>query len=107
MTEEITIMTNPLIQISSLDLAFIFSQLADSPSKVIWARSIDYNQQLYISPSYEKIWGRSCKQLYEYPLSWNETLATNEFDQVMRRIKARQTEETEKNTAYYCIHVPD
>ncbi len=35
-----------------------------------WVRGADYSGQLYISPAYEKIWGRSCESLYQDPSSW-------------------------------------
>lgn len=41
---------------------------------VFWVRDAYCTKQIYVSPSYEKIWGRSCESLYENPLSWVETL---------------------------------
>src|SRR3990167_763121 len=41
---------------------------------VFWARDPACNTQIYVSPSYEKIWGRSCDSLYQNPNSWIETL---------------------------------
>ncbi|HKS94993.1 MAG TPA: PAS domain S-box protein [Terriglobia bacterium] len=29
---------------------------------------------LYVSPAYEKIWGRSCQSLYEHPMAWFEAI---------------------------------
>ena|SRR3990167_5952894 len=96
-------MDHSIVRVTTQNLAFILSQL-ESSSKVVWARNADYSRQLYISASYEKIWGRSCEQLYEHPLSWSETLAIDETKQVIERLKARHTNE---NTEYYRIHIPD
>lgn len=41
---------------------------------VFWARDPSCEKQIYISPSYEKIWGRSCESLYKNPTSWIDTL---------------------------------
>lgn len=47
---------------------------------VFWARDPGCKKQIYVSPSYEKIWGRSRKSLYENPMSWIETLIQEDRD---------------------------
>lgn len=47
---------------------------------VFWARDPNCKKQIYISPSYEKIWGRSCESLYKDPSSWIETLVKEDQD---------------------------
>jgi PAS domain S-box-containing protein len=47
-----------------------FRQLAESVKEVLWIVSADRSKVLYISPSYEKVWGRSCQSLYDEPLSF-------------------------------------
>jgi DNA-binding CsgD family transcriptional regulator len=90
-----------IIKLSLQDLNFMFSQFAEVPSKVTWIRTPDYLQQLYISPSFEKIWGMKCEQLYEHPLSWNQSLLNNE---VVKELKDRQPGQSlEDNTTYYTI----
>ena len=42
-----------------------FRQLAESIQGVFWMRDLGKNKILYVSPSYEKIWGRSCEHRYE------------------------------------------
>lgn len=51
-----------------------FRQMADNMAEVFWLRSADNNQMLYISPAYEKIWGRSCQSLYDNPDSFIESV---------------------------------
>ena len=41
-----------------------FQQLAESINEVFWICAHD-RRFLYVSPAYEKIWGRSCRSLYE------------------------------------------
>ena len=38
-----------------------FRQLASSIHEVFWLVSLDKTQVFYISPAYEKVWGRSCE----------------------------------------------
>jgi len=64
-----------MINLSVQALEFVFSQLVPSASKVIWLRDPSYARQIYVSPSYEKIWGRPCEELYNVPAKWNDSLA--------------------------------
>jgi len=45
---------------------------------VFWARDPYCNKQIYVSPSYEKIWGKSCESLYENPMSWTEAVVVED-----------------------------
>jgi CheY-like chemotaxis protein len=41
-----------------------FRQLAENINEIFWMIAPSSRQMLYISPAYEKIWGRSCDSLY-------------------------------------------
>jgi two-component system cell cycle sensor histidine kinase/response regulator CckA len=49
-----------------------FRQLTESINEVSWITSADLSTVVHISPSYEKVWGRTCQSLYEKPLSFTE-----------------------------------
>ncbi len=51
-----------------------FRQMAASIEEVFWMTSPDKSEMLYVSPGYEAIWGRSCKDLYEQPRSWLDAI---------------------------------
>ncbi len=51
-----------------------FRQITESMGEVFWLRSSDNSQLIYISPGYEKVWGRSCQSLYENPQSFIESV---------------------------------
>ncbi len=59
-----------------------FRQLADSIREVFWMTDADRKQMLYVSPSYETIWGRSCASLYEFPTTWLEAIHANDRERV-------------------------
>ena len=44
-----------------------FQNLVENISGVYWVNDLENLQTLYISPSYETIWGRSCEMLYKNP----------------------------------------
>lgn len=47
-----------------------FRQIAENVREVFFMISAQTDEILYISPAYEKLWGRSCQSLYENPESW-------------------------------------
>jgi PAS domain S-box-containing protein len=44
-----------------------FQQLAKHVQEVFWLQDVDTGAILYISPAYERIFGRTCESLYETP----------------------------------------
>ncbi len=51
-----------------------FRQMTDNMEEVFWLRSKDNLTMLYISPAYEKVWGRTCQSLYENPVSFMDSI---------------------------------
>ena len=51
-----------------------FRQLAENISEVLWIATGDGAKLLYVSPSYEALWGRTCESLHENPLSAVEAI---------------------------------
>ncbi|MCB2229085.1 PAS domain S-box protein [bacterium] len=55
-----------------------FEQLAESVSEIFWLRT--EKKVLYISPAYERIFGRSCQSLYDDPSSFLECVHESDRD---------------------------
>ena len=51
-----------------------FRQLAENIQDVFWMVDVDYAQNIYVSPAYEEIWGRSRESLKQNPLSFGEAV---------------------------------
>jgi PAS domain S-box-containing protein len=51
-----------------------FRQLAENIDQVFWLTDWENNKLLYVNPSYEKFFGRSCQSVYEDRLSWYEVI---------------------------------
>ncbi|MGB9937006.1 MAG: PAS domain S-box protein [Methanobacterium sp.] len=51
-----------------------FRQIAENIEEVFWIIDPKMSQIIYISPAYEKIWGRSRQSLYENPRSWIKSI---------------------------------
>ncbi|MCE9612027.1 MAG: PAS domain-containing protein [Chthoniobacter sp.] len=51
-----------------------FRRMTETIDQVFWMTSADKLEILYVSPAYERIWGRTCQSLYEQPLTWLDAL---------------------------------
>jgi len=60
------------------DYSHHFETLASHSDCVFWIRGTDYYEQIYVSPSYEKIWGGSIKELYANPQLWDEHILSED-----------------------------
>jgi diguanylate cyclase (GGDEF)-like protein/PAS domain S-box-containing protein len=47
-----------------------FRQIAENVTEVFFLLETDSDKILYVSPTYEELWGRSCESLYQEPNSW-------------------------------------
>ncbi|MBN3906173.1 MAG: PAS domain S-box protein [Nostoc sp. NMS1] len=64
-----------------------FRTFAEHTQAFIWIRSADSFQPLYISPAYERIWGRSSQSLFEQPKSWIDNLHPDDRDRATQSIE--------------------
>lgn len=55
-----------------------FRQLAESIQEVFWIAAPNMSQIFYVSPHYEKIWGRSVEELYKNPCEWLEAIVADD-----------------------------
>jgi two-component system sensor histidine kinase UhpB len=51
-----------------------FRQVTENISAVVWLSNPEATLLHYVSPAYEKIWGRSCDSLYAKPSSWMDSV---------------------------------
>jgi PAS domain S-box-containing protein len=51
-----------------------FLELATHVADVFYSRAVQDERVLYVSPAYERIWGRTCASLYAAPQSWKEAI---------------------------------
>src|SRR5437763_552755 len=82
-----------------------FRELAENINEVFWLSDDQNTQMHYISPTYEKVWGRSCESLYAAPRSWMDAVHPEDKQQVLATVVKRSLDETYHNT--YRIVRPD
>lgn len=82
-----------------------FRQIAENIEEVFWM--VDFpakSRMIYVSPAYEKIWGCTCKSLYENPESFLNAVHPDDRERVASAC-ARQAEE--KYDEIYRLLRPD
>jgi PAS domain S-box-containing protein len=82
-----------------------FRELAESIDEVFWMASADGAEMLYVSPGFERIWGRPVSFVHEQPGSWLETVHPEDREQLTQLLfhaEPNQTWEIE-----YRILCPD
>ena len=59
-----------------------FRQLAENIADVFWMTSPDMQKIHYVSPAYERIWGRSVESLYANPHQWADAILPEDRERV-------------------------
>jgi PAS domain S-box-containing protein len=59
-----------------------FRQVTENISAVFWLCNLEETLIHYISPAYEKIWGRSCESLYAAPMSWMDSVHPDDRERI-------------------------
>jgi len=67
-----------------------FRQLAENIQEVFWMTDPSRREFLYISPAYEKLWGRSCASLYQAPGDWLAAVHGEDRARVAEAIATKQ-----------------
>lgn len=65
-------------------------QLAENIDEVFWLSDAATRTILYVSPAYERIWGRSRDELYASPLAWVDSILPEDRDRVVAAALTRQ-----------------
>ncbi|HEX8750307.1 MAG TPA: PAS domain S-box protein, partial [Nitrospira sp.] len=60
-----------------------FRQIAETIEEVVWSADPAINKMLYISPAYERVWGRTCTSLYDDPESFIDSIHPDDRGHVL------------------------
>ncbi|MFP4124407.1 MAG: PAS domain-containing protein [Coleofasciculus sp.] len=63
-----------------------FRQFAENIRDVFWMTNPEKTENIYISPAYEKIFGKSCDSWYNDCLSWLDTVHPDDRDRIVSAI---------------------
>ena len=85
-----------------------FRQMTENIEEVFWIIDPKMSQILYISPAYQKVWGRSRESLFDNPRSWIESIHPEDRKQVIDTIFRTPLEVRDKKDGIeYRIVRPD
>ncbi len=60
-----------------------FRQVAENIADAFWITSPDLEQIYYVSPAYERIWGRPVGRAYTHPREWAEAILPEDREQAL------------------------
>ncbi|BDA73272.1 hypothetical protein CAL7716_074380 [Calothrix sp. PCC 7716] len=60
-----------------------FQQFANNVDIVFWVCEPDASKFYYINPGYEKIWGKSCEDIYQNPRSFIESVYPDDLERII------------------------
>lgn len=66
-----------------------FRQLAENINEVFWITDAESTKIIYISPAYQRVWGRTRESLYRSPQSWMEAIHPEDNEQVTANMQSR------------------
>ncbi len=64
-----------------------FREIAGTIRQFFFVRSASSGRFLYVSPAYERMWGRTCESLYQNPESWREALHPEDRELVVMSLR--------------------
>ena len=82
-----------------------FRQLAEHVQDVFWMADPHKPQMLYVSPAYERVWGRSRQSLYDEPRSFLEAVHPQDRERVVASLQRQVA--GEPTSEEYRVVAPD
>lgn len=81
-----------------------FRQLAENIDEIFWILDAAGSEFLYVSPQFERIFGRTCESVYQNALEWPEAIEPDDRVQAQAIFEKQQT--GEQAEAEYRIKTP-
>ena len=65
-----------------------FRLIANTTSEVLWITSSYLSRPVYVSPAFERLWGKSCEALYRDPRAFLEPIHPEDLPRVLQDLEA-------------------
>ncbi len=82
-----------------------FRELAENIEGVFWMWSKAENRMLYVSPAFERVWGRPCAEIYADPMLWASAILPEDRERAMAAMEKNAN--GEPLASEYRIRTPD
>ncbi|MGH7973291.1 MAG: PAS domain-containing protein, partial [Limisphaerales bacterium] len=73
-----------------LEATQLFRQVTENITDVFWVTDPSRREVEYISPGFERLWGKPCQDLYTSPSAWVEGIYHEDRERVTRSMFTRQ-----------------
>lgn len=70
-----------------------FRELAAHTHEVFWMADVDHSRVIYVSPAYERVWGRGIESLYESAALWLKTVHEDDRQAVLKVLTQQAREQ--------------
>src|SRR5262249_240318 len=60
-----------------------FRQIAETIQEDVWSVDPAINKMVYVSPAYERVWGRTCDSVYKDPKSFLDAIHPDDLQRVL------------------------
>jgi len=96
--KQVALRTRKLEQevIEQKNTEMLFRQVTENIREVFWIGTVDWSIIHYISPAYEKVWGRQCEELYHNPYSWVEAIIEEDREKIVNAIPKEISKDTKE-----------
>ncbi len=64
-----------------------FRLITETISEVFWMAAADMSRLLYVSPTYERVWGRTCESIYKNPRSFLDAIHPGDLTLVQHHLE--------------------
>ena len=81
-----------------------FRVLTETIHDVFWVSDPMLNQILYVSPAYEKVWGKTLESLYKSPQSFFEVVHPDDIERFRTILDERHKQGAEYSVEYRIVH---
>ncbi|MEY2409176.1 MAG: hypothetical protein QOF48_1846 [Verrucomicrobiota bacterium] len=81
-----------------------FRQLAENIQEVFWITTPDLKEMIYVSPAYQKVWGRSVESLLQNPLEWSAAIVPEERQRVYETFRELESHRQSAEAEYRIQH---
>ncbi len=82
-----------------------FRLVTETIQDVFWMSTPGIKEMIYISPSYEQIWGRSAKSLHESPQSFLESVHADDVEDLKKTMKDYHSQGIQYSCEYRVIGI--
>ena len=78
----------------------VFASQAEASGHVFWVSQLDYQKHLFVSPSFQKIWGYAPETLYEHVDFLSSTIISNQQNQFKKYCIDRHNKQNKGQVLY-------